>query len=79
MKKREVKLAPNRDASSEPVIEVSFKLRQTNGWEVYNESGESEVCSATFMLYSNAHAEESALPACVNMHEVYKCILLYVQ
>ena len=50
MKKREVKLAPNKDASSEPVIEVSFKLRQTNGWEVYNESGESEVCSAAYNI-----------------------------
>ena len=40
VKKREVKL---KESSSEPMIEIGFKLRQPNGWEVYNESGESEV------------------------------------
>ena len=49
MKKREVKLTLNRDASSEPVIEVNYKLRQPNGWEVYNEGGELEVRSTTFI------------------------------
>ena len=40
IKKREIKLA---QASPEPTIEMEFKLRQSNGWEVYNENGESEV------------------------------------
>lgn len=41
VKKREMKL--KESSSEEPTIEIEFKLRQPNGWEVYNESGESEV------------------------------------
>ena len=50
VKKREIKLALNREASSDhdPTIEIEFKLRQSNGWEVYNKNGESEV-----FLFSN--------------------------
>lgn len=43
IKKREIKLALNGEASSESMIEIDFKLRQSNGWEVLNEDGESEV------------------------------------
>ena len=52
VKKREIKL---KESSSEPTIEIEFKLRQTNGWEVYNESGESEVLSNTDVLSLSVH------------------------
>ena len=52
VKKREIKL---KESSSVPTIEIEFKLRQTNGWEVYNESGESEVLSNTDVLSLSIH------------------------
>ena len=52
IKKREIKLAQNRQTSSESTIEIEFKLRQSNGWVVYNESGESEV-SLSVQIYQS--------------------------
>ena len=52
IKKGEIKLAQNRQTSSESTIEIEFKLRQSNGWVVYNESGESEV-SLSVQIYQS--------------------------